>query len=158
MIRWLFREVICKTFEHCVGLHQLPVETIPGEILHPHAFLVEFNLHVDHTKEDGYRFLHLLVYAPQRYVQVWVKESWRVWDPPPDEDCNVVTRSGASDWQLVIDHDSCWRDGIDEVLRDYERRLATFHSSAFREPHTWYQVVKPPEGLNRETRYKRGSK
>jgi hypothetical protein len=113
-------DIICKQFISSVGKGQSSKET-------PMALQVSFRTRVDHDKEDGYRDLDIVLYAKMNYVQVWTRTRWNV---IPNEAFEYDAYGepyikegfdydkGASEWEKVIDHDSCWRDAVRDILRD----------------------------------------
>lgn len=122
----------------------------------PRAFKMTFTLTVDCDVEDGYRQLELILYAPGNYVQVWRRETWSVvsekdleWDENTLESRlrpGASYQDGASPWEKIGDHDSCYPDSIERCLQEYGQRILCFDSG------DWYEVVEPPEGLVDETR------
>lgn len=119
---------INATFERECGKHQLS----KGR----KAFMVSFRLSIDYDKEEGYRHLEVAFWGPQNYVQVWVRETWDVipvedleYDEEADESRvkkGKNYRTGSSEWKMVADHDSCWRDGIKRVLEENSKRVMDF--------------------------------
>lgn len=125
MLSLILSNIICDTFERQVGRNLFAP---------PVAMDVKFDLCCDYENEDGYRWLHLRIYAPGNYVTVLVKESWRVFKND-DPDTEIEGESG---WKLKSYHDSCWReDGVHRTLRDYQDRLATVNTIF----GAWYKKV-----------------
>lgn len=112
------------------------------------AMVVTFDLRIDHEKEEGYRWLDILIYAPTNYVTVEVRERWNVipveglaYDEKTDD--SYVKEGfdyveGASEWKRVSHHDSAWRtDGVEHTLRDYRDRVLLIESFG---SEGWYNV------------------
>lgn len=134
----MLSDVICSAFQHHCGKWQVRKED-------PKAFQVEFRTRTDHGKEEGYRHLELLIYGPMNYVQVWVRRTWDVIpldDMCEDDDGEMVPKQGkkyqkgASEWELKGEHDSCWRDAVDRVLREYEKDITGFDRG-----DDWFKLV-----------------
>jgi len=128
--------------------HFVPIDPKPPVQL---AMKIRFNTHADYDKEEGYRFLDLVIYGPTNYVQVWVRTAWDVIpveDLEYDEDREGRIKKGksyqkgVSDWKCVGNHDSGWRDSVRQVLRDNSKILATFNSL-----NHWFEIV-PVTTLN----------
>lgn len=145
MLDYLFMTVIDQTFIKNVGKFQ-------GKNPDPKAMHIRFSVHIAHEKEEGYRYryLDLVIYAPMNYVQVWVRDAWNVIpiaDLEYDDEGEGAVKKGkayaegASEWRLVADHDSCWRDGVRDVIRKYHDQLSTFSGS------DWFNIV-PVSTLN----------
>lgn len=144
-MRSLLVSVLRQTFLKEAGKFQ-------GRQERPKAFLVSFSLSlVDYDKEEGYRQLDLLLYAPANYVQVWKRERWTV-IPQEGLDCDDDGESfvkdgydydkGASAWEMIGDHDSCYPDAVARCLAEYERRILGFDG-----PGDWFRVIDPPEEI-----------
>lgn len=56
--------------------------------------------------EDYYPHVDILIWAPSNYVKVFVRE-------------RDVHHFGAGTWVKIYDHDSCWREGVDRIVRVY---------------------------------------
>lgn len=138
---YILSDVICETFLSEVGKHQQNSEK---KALH-----IRFRTTVDYNKEEGYRYLDLVIFAPHNYVQVWIRSSWNV--IPQDElvydedlDDTVIARfsegyrSGSSGWELIHNHDSCWRDGVRNVIQGRHGRLTGLDCIL---KENWYDVV-----------------
>lgn len=140
---FLLADVICQTFMAVIGKFQTRNET-------PMAMKIRFSTHIDHDKEEGYRYLDVVIYGPMNYVQVWTRTAWTVIpleDLEDDDDGDTFVKpgkaynEGASEWKLVADHDSGWREGVRETLRDNKQALSTFSGSK------WFEAV-PVASLN----------
>jgi hypothetical protein len=150
MLRWILSSIIQNTFEKQVGRWQSKNDRLSGyrpSTETPKALLITFRLSVDHDKEDGYRWLELLIYAPSNYVGVLVREHSNVYQLDDvdhyEDDESIVFKKGKgyiesyTDWKCYSYHDSCWRnDGIDRILKEYEERFSgiDFHTA------TWYTI------------------
>lgn len=131
-------EVITDTFMKVCGKHQVNKE--PSE---RKAFRVCFSLRLDYEKEEGYRYLEMVLWGPMNYVQVWVRESWDVIpiEDLEDEDDGGPKpgksyTKGAGPWELVGDHDSCWPDGIKRTVAKNKERINGFSGGG-----DWYKVI-----------------
>lgn len=143
-MRSLLVGVIRQTFLKEVGKFQCRQDQ-------PKAFLVSFGLSLDYDKEEGYRQLDLLLYAPANYVQVWKRERWTV-IPQEGLDCDDDGETfvkdgydydeGASAWEMIGDHDSCYPEAVACCLAEYERRILTFDG-----PGDWFRIIDPPEEI-----------
>jgi hypothetical protein len=95
----------------------------------PKALCFSFALSVDCEKEEGYRHLKVVVFAPDNYVQVWSQETWCV---RPVEDGEAPAKpstsyeEGAGDWKKEADHDSCWPEGLRRVFDRYDDKVLYF--------------------------------
>jgi len=121
--RSIFAGVICDTFERECGKWQ-------SRSAEPTAFQVSFAARVD-PDEEGYRYRDLVLYAPMTYVRVVTRERWDV-VPVADlrrrDDGEILGllpgkaySAGSSAWVEFAYHDSCWRQGVEGVLVQYER-------------------------------------
>lgn len=127
--------IIVDTFENRVG-----------RMHNDRAMLVNFRLNIDYEKEEGYRYLDVLIYAPTNYVKVYTRERWTVIavdDMETDEMGEFVPKEGKeysegeSEWKRWSDHDSGWRsDGIGRILSQYHDRISMVDSFP-----QWYRVV-----------------
>lgn len=145
MINDILTRIITSTFETEVGRSQVkrPVQEV---------LLIDFRTALDYDKEEGYRHLSMMIYAPMRYVQVWYNTSWRVidrdhldYDDKLDEEfikpgCDYVT--GKTEWVKISDHDSCWREGVERIVRGEFARLTHLDNLGM---DKWYKVVQVPE-------------
>lgn len=92
--------------------------------------------------EEGYRDLDVLIYAPANYVGVYTRERWNVINesdlgdddegPLPGKDYE----KGESAWTCAAYHDSCWSEGIEEILK--KRHLLTW---GHQPNDSWCQIV-----------------
>ncbi len=63
--------IICTTFENEIKRWQCRNEK-------QFAMKVSFSLSLDYDKEEGYRNLDILIFAPMNYVGVLVRERWTI--------------------------------------------------------------------------------
>lgn len=140
-MRNLLARVIADTFIKECGKFQVPLLNKGPEV--PKAFKMAFALPTNEG-EEGYRNLEVVLFAPQNYVQVWVRETWDVIpteDLETDDEGDTFVKKGkdyqkgAAPWKQVANHDSCWRDGVEGILKEYDRRLLTFTGPG------WFQLV-----------------
>jgi len=92
------------------------------------AMDLKFSLYSDYERDqsDCYRHLSIRLFAEGNYVTVMLRED-AVRAPEGDVDTG---------WLLVADHDSCWRDGLQNVLRTYERSIS--HMDTLFQKDGWY--------------------
>lgn len=118
------------------------------------ALLVEFRASIDYDKEDGYRYIDLLLYADANYTGVYVQERWDVWSVQDE----TAAEKGKSEWQCLSYHDSCWTEGVERFLYDFStpnpkapdgsarsifgRRLESLGGIG-----RWYQIVEADDQL-----------
>ena len=143
MLRWILGDIICREFDSNIGRNQgRKVNDMGGNA---ECMDLKFGIHIDHEKEDGYRFLEMRIFGYLNYVTVAVRESWTV--IPIDhleynEDAGELEikegfdyEEGQTPWMLISHHDSCWREGVNDILKDYEDKIAVIKNESFR---TWY--------------------
>ncbi len=135
--------MIAQTFEEKAGKWQVHAKDSKAK-----AVRFTFSLKIDYSKENGYRYLELLIYAPMNYVGVFVRERWNViaLEDLTDEDDPEIKpgkdyTSGGQEWKLVVSHDSGWRSGIDNVIREYSAKITGFSGSSF------YEVIDVPSEI-----------
>lgn len=148
MLEYMLADIICQTFEKAPGRNQdLPCYSMggPPEITSKQAMLIEMDIHIDSEKEEGYRHIDLLLYAPSNYVQVWTRERWDVIpleDLEYDDDGDSYVKKGKdytkgeTEWTMLSDHDSCWRDAVQKLIFDNRHKLASFDGIG-----SWYKVI-----------------
>lgn len=121
----------------------------PGKF-HSKAFHVKFSLKINHDLVEGYRYFELALYAPANYVQVWVRNSWcviPVADMDYDDDGDGTPKpgkkydEGTSDWAMMCDHDSGWRDTVQSLVFNLRDGVAGFSGQK------WFEIV-PVETLH----------
>jgi len=137
--------IICHEFEIRCGKHQLVSDVSKAD---PQAFKLTFDTEVKYDKEEGYRYLDVIIYGPMNYVQVWMRRRWDV-IPVEDMDYNEDGgtplpgkdyQKGASEWVLLGDHDSGWREGVRKVLSEKDiTTLRTFNGG------DWWKLIPAKE-------------
>lgn len=107
----------------------------------------EFHLKVNYEKEEGYRYLDVVIWAPTNYIAVFSKERWCVISPDDidsENDCLMPGKDytqGETDLECHTYHSSCWAsDGIHRIL--FERRNAL---SGICTSDSFYKVEKISE-------------
>lgn len=113
------------------------------------AMKVSFSLSLDYDKEEGYRNLDILIFAPANYVGVLVRERWTI--IPVDElegedglkpGCDY--REGDSGWLFASYHDSCWTsDGVARTIHKNRDRINTLSAGIGK----WYEPVEMDDEL-----------
>ncbi len=115
--------------------------------------LVSFPLPLNHDVEEGYRDLDILIYGPMNYVQVYVRKRQNtvlLTDLVCDVEGESSLKPGASytkteePWVKVADHDSCWTEGVEDVLR--ENAKAINHITTYFNDSWWKVVPVASEG------------
>lgn len=131
-------KIITETFESEIKRNQ-------SENANPVAMKVTFDLSIDYSKEDGYRTLDMLIYAPMNYVGVIVRENWNVVslsDIDNDNDClkpDCDYVKGTTYWLYASYHDSCWRtDGVSRVIQENKERIISISPQRL---SGWYEKV-----------------
>lgn len=142
-LAYLLGTAICRTFERVAGKWQ-------SKKPEPKAFVVEFSTSIDHDKEEGYRYVDLVIYAECNYVNVYARERWNVipledLEYNEEEDDTYVKPGkdyveGSSPWTLLCSHDSGWTSAVQEFLSQNARKLQTFGAS-----EDFYKLVDPKE-------------
>ena len=132
----ILADIICTEFNNKVGRHSPDV-----------AFVMTMRTTLDYDKEDGYRYVDLLIRCPQNYTQVWSRDRSSIIqleDMDYDADGDGTPKPGksyvktAGDWKILADHDSCWREGVADFLGEYQNKVSVLDSSA--DP-SWFKVV-----------------
>lgn len=134
---YMLAETICDQFEKSPGRHS------------DKAMLIEFRKSIDYNREEGYRRSEMMIYAPTNYVQVWVRDCWNVIPlaDMTDEDDAVPLPGkgyvrGSSEWTILSDHDSCWRDdGVRRYIYQNADELQGFGTLRL---NSWYEIINPP--------------
>lgn len=134
MLHTLLGHIIACTFKTALGKGK------PGQ-----AMVVQFSVPVGEEFE-GYANWTLLLWAPNNYLQVWVRKEWeRLPIEGLDENEDILPgfgyEKGATDWKKLSDHDSGWRCAVDDFLWQHRSELGTF-SGGFDE---WYKLVQVSE-------------
>lgn len=149
-LQYLLSSIIRETFLKEVGKNQsrMPIGASTGAGNEPpeKGLRLKFKTRTDYSKEEGYRFVEVVIYAPMNYVQVWVRKSWNVIpndDLETGDDGDTYVKNGkdydkgSDPWEKIADHDSCWTDGVDSVLKGEFGELTTFDGSS----NHWYEIV-----------------
>ena len=137
----LLTTVICQTFLKEAGKFQ------NGDQGLKKAMVVSFSTRVDYDKEEGYRQIDLVLYAPANYVGVYERRRWTViplddleYDEEAGESFVKPGKSyvnGGTEWKLICYHDSCWRtDGVHDFLNRYADDINTFDGA-----REWFKIV-----------------
>lgn len=94
----------------------------------PIAMQVEFRLYSNYEVDPGdcYRHLKIRLFAEGNYVTVMLRE----------DEINGNHGDVDTDWLLVADHDSCWRDGLQNAIRIYKDSIS--HMDTLFQKDGWY--------------------
>jgi len=137
--------IICTTFENEIKRWQCRNEK-------QFAMKVSFSLSLDYDKEEGYRNLDILIFAPMNYVGVLVRERWTIIPVNEIEDEDSLKpgcdyREGDSGWLFASYHDSCWTsDGVERTIQKNRDRINCLSACI----GTWYEKIEmTPELLER---------
>jgi hypothetical protein len=127
--------IIGAEFDKNVGRFQCEKEV-------PTAMHVEFRLYnaSEVDPEYCYRHLKLRLFAEGNYVTVLLYE----------DEINGNNGDYNTGWLLVADHDSCWRDGLQDVLRLYESVISYIDTSFQKDG--WYTKHPMTEDEVKEAR------
>ncbi len=150
------------TFEEvCSKNQRVKVQNKPGSIeSNIKAFKFSFSLNIDHEREEGYRDLDVLIYGAFSYVQVYYRERANVIllddlqrDAADDQLTPKVGKSYSTvieSWKKIADHDSCWREGVQNIIKLFGERMQTLNAPQV--PYSsngWWALVSPfDEGIN----------
>lgn len=164
-LQYLLSTVIRETFLKEVGKNQIRRKRRDGLTIpenqqgpgHGEALKLRFKTSIDYSKEEGYRWVEVVIYAPLNYVQVWVRTAWNVIpleDMEDGDDGDTYVKKGKdynkgeSAWEKIADHDSCWTDGVDCVLKGEFGDLNTFDGRGSFDAlgssindSTWYEII-----------------
>lgn len=152
MLEGILSKIICETYEREFRHKQEKDKYI--------AMKISFSIPIDYKKEEGYRYLELLVMW-EGYVGVFLREGYNV---VPIEGVDFGKDSlkkgyeykeGVTDWKCLSCHDSCWRgDGIERFVFENRERL-----NSIRQLFNWYEKIELTEkeneffrGIERERR------
>jgi hypothetical protein len=133
MLTSILENIICSEFENNVGRGQVRYDRPEPKPQYAMDICIALSLYYN-KGEDGYRHITIRIYGPHNYVAVLVKEDWTVIHESYLENSEEGLKpgkkyiNGDTGWQLVSFHDSCWRDGVREILRSYEDRLLVIKS------------------------------
>lgn len=93
------------------------------------------------THLEGYVTLEIVLFRPMSYTQVWSRV---VSTTVPIE--GLASEDGLlpgfdyttteTPWHLHANHDSCWREGLGDVFKQYEGNIVLFSG-----PGDWYEMV-----------------
>src|SRR6478609_3304089 len=110
------------------------------------TFKISLKLQIDSEKEDGYRHLDILIYAPQNYVGVYFRQRWDLIskddlefddeEDVPKTDKDYVKEATA--WERMAFHDSGWTEGLTRILDAFDSRILGVDGS------DWFEIVKAP--------------
>jgi hypothetical protein len=76
------------------------------------------------------------------YIGVFAKLDWTVKRGTSEDEDSPKYVEGATPWVLLGKHDSCWRDAVYGVIRDYICHICTIDTL-----RGWYKVVAVDEPL-----------
>lgn len=150
---YILSDIICDTFEEKVGRNN------PDK-----ALKVSFHVNPDYSKEDGNRYMDLLIWGPMNYVAVFFRDRWNVIDLSDledDGDGDTYIRPGATGYvegegalQLKAYHDSCWReDGVKRILFEYLDKVASLDNGLKRD---FYEVIDVTDEMRECLQNRRG--
>jgi hypothetical protein len=101
--------------------------------------LVSFGVPIEYDKEEGYRYLDLVIYGPMNYVGVFVRDRWTIiplqdLEYTEDGDARVKQgrsyRSGTSEWKRLSYHDSGWREAVQTFIHQNRDKLSVFSGNS----------------------------
>jgi len=140
----IVKNIICSQFDKTLGRDSDPQLFSSRD----KAMQITFSLSADYDKEDGFRHLKILIFGGgSNYISVYGMTDWNVIenDALTDEDDPHVKDGrdyieGATPWVLYGCHDSCWRDAVGRLLREFRERISTI-DYLFNGATGWYTVV-----------------
>ena len=141
MFTSVLENIICSEFEQNVGRFQIKSNPKMGTVHYAMDITIALNIFHDHN-EEGYRNLHLRIYAPYNYVAVLVKEDWTVISEDDIDHKNDCLKSGkdylkgGTGWLIATYHDSVWRSTLHDILFAYRDRLSVIKDSY------WYKKTE----------------
>lgn len=110
---------------------------------------------------EGYVTLEIVLFRPMSYTQVWsrvVSTTVPIEGLSQEEEGLLpgfdYTKTETS-WYLHANHDSCWREGLAEALKQHEGEIVLFSG-----PFDWYEMIEaaslnlPDPATAREQQYK----
>jgi len=127
----IIKSIICDTYDREFKRIDKPK--------HDAAMEISFSLKINFDKEDGYRHLNIRLFGTG-YVTVLSNETWVVAPADKMHLENPPYDTGETGWKFLGCHDSCWRDSVDRVLKEYSDKLADI--AAF---NGWYRKIKLTE-------------
>jgi hypothetical protein len=161
----IVQNIICSQFDSTFGRSRSDTKatiqthggrsiTIDTNSAIDHAMQVKFSLSPNYDVEDGYRNLTILLFGNgSNYIAVYAKVDWHVQ--------YTTTEKGESPWVCYGYHDSCWRDAVGSILREFHGRINTI-DYLFNGPTGWYKDVTLTEEqivslkAIRDARYEKG--
>lgn len=127
----IINSIVCDTYDHEFKRCEKSRSNVAMEI--------SFSLHIDYDKEDGYRHLLIRLFGTG-YVTVLCNETWVVAPADKMHLNNPPYDKGETGWKFLGCHDSCWRDSVDRLLKEYSDRLTNIDSI-----YRWYQRIQLTE-------------
>jgi hypothetical protein len=127
----IIQSIICSQFNSTFG-RDAALDTNSDRT---HAMQVRFSISPNYDLEDGYRNLTILLFgAGSNYIAVYAKMDW-----------NLVSTvgepvKGETPWVCYGYHDSCWRDSVGNILREFHGRINTI-DYLFNGVTGWYKNV-----------------
>ena len=149
MYEHIVRSIICSQFETNFG-REAGLETHSSRT---RAMQVKFSISPDYAHEDGYRNLTILIFGGgSNYIGVYAKVDWNVtannsgldieWnEAEADASRNPEYVKGVTPWVCYGYHDSCWRDSVESILREFHDRISTI-DSLFNGQTGWYKSLE----------------
>lgn len=132
MLQYILGQIICNTFEQECERHQYKPED------HGKCLYVCFDLTLDYEKEEGYRWVELVIYAPCNYVAVFIREGKNI-------KTEFETNLDHGKWERLSYHDSCWRqDGVSKFISRYNDRFSLI---GFNFNKKWYSIQDVPKEI-----------
>lgn len=127
----IIARIICQTYESVFRRKQ-------G--FENKAMQVAFNLRLNEG-EDGDRYLILVLFG-HGYVCVAYREEWRIRPEPNVMRLDFRSRytEGKSEWVIMSNHDSCWRDdGVQKFMRENMERMCGIDIVLRLSGVTWFE-------------------
>jgi hypothetical protein len=93
------------------------------------AMVIKFSLSLNYDVEEGYRHLTLVLYGfGYKYIGVFAQIDWNVIRNEWSKDGTTLKKGksyikGETPWVLCAYHDSCWRDGVNNLLWNMQERI-----------------------------------
>lgn len=90
---------------------------------------------------EGYVTLEIVLFRPMSYTQVWsrvVSTAVPIEGLAPEDGLlpGFDYVKAETPWHIHANHDSCWREGLDDVFKQYESEIVLFSG-----PYDWYEMV-----------------
>lgn len=152
----IIQSIICSQFESTFGrsrpdtkatiqTHAGRSATVDTSSDPTHAMQVKFSLSPNYDVEEGYRTLTMLLFGGgSNYIAVYAKLDWNVGDLSTNENEEFVYIKGETPWVCYGYHDSCWRDSVGIILREFHDRIITI-DYLFNGSSGWYKNVSLTE-------------